>query len=765
MNRSAFFSSAKNRIFALVKMQLLKKCCKFSLCGFWSMGVAMAVIAMFTACSTAKYVPDGEYLLQQVEIKSVDKDFDAGQLRQYVKQKGNSKWFSTFKIPLGVYSLSGPDTTKWFNRLLRKIGEEPVLYDSLQMEMTKNDLLKALQNNGYMNAKVDHEVKIKGKKLKDIYTLTPGSAYLIRKMSYVIDDDSIRQLLLDHQQQFEGLQEGARFTVNGLESERNKVTAFLMDNGYYKFHKEYIRFQADTMRGSRLVDVTLHLMRYREQAGMAETLHPRYMVRNVHFVGADSSEVHIKPNTLKINTAVKPGEWYSASDVQRTYNNFGRLGAIRFTNIRFSEIPGSNELDCTIQYGVNKPSTISLQPEGTNTAGDFGAAMSITYQNRNIFRGSEMLSVQLRGAYEAITGLEGYQNQNYMEYNVESKLSFPRFAAPLLKTKFKEEVHSTSELTLSYNLQNRPEFHRRVFSAGWRYRWAKPRDKWTFKWDLVDLNYIYMPWISSTFKHEYIDSVNNRNVILRYNYEDLFIVRTGFGFTYNDGVRAIKANVETGGNLLKLASSLLNFKINTQGQQTLFNIAFAQYFKSDFDFTRAVIFDDRNSLVFHAGIGVAYPYGNSTVLPFEKRYFSGGANSVRGWRVRGLGPGSYMGRDGNIDFINQTGDMRLDFNLEYRTKLFWKFNGAFFVDAGNVWTLRDYEEQPGGQFRLDEFYQQIAVAYGLGIRLNFDYFILRFDMGMKAVNPAYESYMEHYPILYPELKRDFAFHFAVGMPF
>jgi outer membrane protein assembly factor BamA len=170
--------------------------------------------------------------------------------------------------------------------------------------------------------------------------------------------------------------------------------------------------------------------------------------------------------------------------------------------------------------------------------------------------------------------------------------------------------------------------------------------------------------------------------------------------------------------------------------------------------------------VLHAGVGIAYPYGNSNVLPFEKRYFSGGANSVRGWSVRSLGPGSYKEKDGLINFINQTGDMKLDLNAEFRTHLFWKLGGAFFIDAGNIWTLRAYEDQPGGQFKLKNFLNQIAVSYGLGIRLNFDYFILRFDAGMKAVNPSYEIDMSpHYTLVKPDLSRDFAFHFAVGLPF
>ena len=256
---------------------------------------------------------------------------------------------------------------------------------------------------------------------------------------------------------------------------------------------------------------------------------------------------------------------------------------------------------------------------------------------------------------------------------------------------------------------------------------------------LLDLNYVYMPWISETFKRDYLDDVDNRNAILRYNYEDLFIMKMGFGLTYSDGVDAIRLNVESAGNLLSGFSNTLGFKINAQGQRTFLNIAYAQYAKFDFDYTHLIRFDDRNALALHAGLGVAYPYGNSTVLPFEKRYFSGGANSVRGWGVRDLGPGKYKGNDGRIDFINQTGDLKLDLNAEYRTALFWKFEGALFLDAGNIWTLRNYAEQPGGQFKINEFYKQIAAAYGLGLRLNFDYFILRLDMGMKAINPAYES--------------------------
>ena len=375
--------------------------------------------------------------------------------------------------------------------------------------------------------------------------------------------------------------------------------------------------------------------------------------------------------------------------------------------------------------------------------------------------------MQIRGAYEAIRGLEGYRNQDFIEYSAESRLSFPRFIFPFLSSDVRRRIIATSEVTLLFDSQDRPEFHRRVLSAGWHYQWKPQHHNDSYRFDLVDLNYVFMPWISETFRNEYLENTSNSNVILRYNYEYLFILRMGFGYTYNNRRLAFKTHVETAGNLLNLTSGMFGGSKNEYGQYRVFDIAYAQYVKADIDLTKNLLAAGfRDQLVFHLGWGIAYPYGNSKVLPFEKRYFSGGANSVRGWSVRSLGPGSYKDKDGRINFITQTGDMKLDINLEYRTRLFWKFNGAIFADAGNIWTLRRYDEQPGGQLTLRSLVNDMAVSYGMGLRLNFDYFILRFDLGMKAINPAYRTEEEaHYPLIHPDLSRDLAFHFAVGLPF
>lgn len=704
---------------------------------------AITFVLAMSCCSTSNSIPEGSYSLEGIKVEADTKDLNTSGLSGYVRQLPNTKWFSLFKKP----------------------GAAPVIYDTLLAQKSCDDLQMAMQNMGYLHATVDMDNQVKGKKVKALYRLHPGEQYYIRDVKYEIQDDSVKAFLESYSDQPKSLKPGERFSVSLLNDERKRITSLLTSNGYYRFHKDFISFEVDTAANSTDVDVMMRLQRYRENSIAPAVSHPLYNIRKINYLSGDGENMHLRKKVLESNTAFAEGKPYSSEDLQKTYNNFARLQAVRYTNIRFSEVPDTTLLDCDIQISTNKPSTISFLPEGTNTAGDLGAAATLTYENRNVFHGSELFSIQARAAYEAITGLEGYSDQNYNEYGIESKLTFPRFVLPYKSTRLMSKINATSELSAAYNLQNRPEFHRRLFSAAWRYRWTDPSGKVVYRFDLLDMNYVYMPWISETFRHDYLEDVTNRNAILRYNYEDLFIMKIGFGMTFTHKTWAVRTNIETSGNLLDGLAHLTKFRTNEDGQHTLFNIAYAQFVKGDIDFSKVFDFDKNNQLAVHAAIGVAYPYGNSTILPFEKRYFSGGANSVRGWSVRSLGPGRFKGTDGRIDFINQTGDVKLDLSMEYRTNLFWKFSGAAFIDAGNIWTLRDYEDQPGGQFTFTDFYKEIAVAYGLGLRLNFGYFIVRFDLGMKAINPAYTTSKEHFPIIHPNLGRDLAFHFAVGLPF
>lgn len=722
----------------------------------------ICIVAMMIGCAETKYVDEGQYLLNKTYIVSdtVHKNINISALKGYITQTGNSRWFSTIKIPLRTYSLSGRDTTKWINRTLRSMGEAPVIYDSVASLKSCKYLRQAMMNKGYLGAYATHQlINTKKKKTDCRYTLHPGKPYFLRNVEYDIRDSVIAAITAN----IRNLAPGQQFDVDKLDAERKLITKTLVNRGYYKFNKDFISFVADTVSGQQFVDLILVLHPYRTATGQ-NTQHPCYNVGSISYQ-SDNDRQHLRQTVLENNTFVRVGRPYSAQDLQNTYRHFARLQSVRYTDISFKERADSNVIDCNIRLNANKAHTLSFQPEGTNTAGDLGAAVSLTYQNRNMFRGSELLSVELRGAFEAIRGLEGYSNSDFEEYSVETKLLFPRFIAPFLSRSFKRRTIATSEVSMLYDLQNRPEYHRRVLSLAWKYKWNDPSHHDKYQVDLVDLNYVFMPWISDKFRKDYLEDASNRNAILRYNYEDLLIMKCGFGFVYNNGNHAVKVHLESAGNLLNALSKPLNFKTNSLNQYKVFNIAYAQYAKVDLEYTKNIKLDYNNTIVMHAALGIAYPYGNSTILPFEKRYFSGGANSLRGWSVRGIGPGRYSSKDGNIDFINQTGDMKLDLNVEYRAHLFWKLNGALFVDAGNIWTLRKYDDQPGGQFRFDTFWRQIAASYGLGFRFNFDYFILRFDMGMKAINPVVEEGDDHYPIIHPKFSRDFAFHFAVGLPF
>lgn len=726
--------------------------------------IAAAII--YCGCSATRDLEDGRLMLDKVKVETIgkQKDISTSQLKNYVRQRGNSRWFLTFKIPLGVYAMAGKDST-WINRTLRSMGEAPVVFDTLMARLSCEDIKLALQNMGYLDADVSMRTEQKGKKVDIVYMLDPKEPYMVSDYQTDIGDSVIARQLAGRTPV---ILKGRQFNVNDLNMERQQITSFLQDQGYFRFHKEYITYRARKDKASKQVGLTLVLHSYQREDA-PDTLHSRYDIRHITYESGhpNDSVIHLRHHVLEENTFIKEGAPYSATALQNTYNHFGRLGAVRYTNISFQQVPDTTLLDASIMIQTNKPSTISFQPEGTNTAGDFGAAASLTYQNRNLFRGSETFSLQLRGAYEAIRGLEGYYNQDFIEYSIESRLTFPRFIFPFIKDDVRRRITATSEIALTFDSQNRPEFHRRVLSAVWRYQWKPQHHLGSYRFDLLDLNYVFMPWISKTFKDEYLENESNSNAILKYNYEDLFILKMGFGYMFNNGKTALKTNVESAGNILSLWNKLFGRVKNMYyGHYRLFNIVYAQYLKGDFEITRQIMKKSNDELVFHFGLGIAYPYGNSTILPFEKRYFSGGANSVRGWSVRSLGPGKYKDVDGKINFITQTGDLKLDLNLEYRTHLFWKFNGALFLDAGNIWTLREYEEQPGGQFTMKGLINDLAVSYGLGVRLNFDYFILRFDLGMKAVNPAYEAEEEdHYPIVSPRLSRDLAFHFAVGLPF
>ena len=740
-----------------------------------------------------RFLPQDGTVLSSVKVTSDSKYPKVSDYRNYVRQEPNSKWFNLVKVPLGIYCLQSSDTTRRIARFFRKMGEAPVVYDSLQTKQTLGSMASALQAHGYLHASVSATTEVHNRRTKLHYHLHPGVRYYIDGFKHVFDDSRIEDIVQSDSANCL-IRRGSPLDINLLETERSRVVRLLRSKGYYFVHNGFISFTADTLASNYGVLLTMNVdcpkdvdrqAAYRTYTWGKVTLNDNVQAgEQADTTFSDQMIIRYsgKPRLFRRvygdHTFVLTDSLYCEDDVTATYSSIGSLPAVDFVSLRASvSDTAAAKLDCDISVMLNKPHNISAELEGTNTAGNLGAAVVLGYNDRNLFRGSETFSVKLRGAYEAITGLEGYNNQNYIEYSAEVGLRFPSFLMPAVSKKALKRLKASSEVSLMYVSQDRPEFHRRVLTGSWTYRWLpslKPGCQ--HRLDLLSLNYIFMPWISDTFRRDYLEGDDPHYAVLRYSYENLFIMKTAYSFVYNslkgrasgnlyqtNGYQ-LKLGAEIAGNVLYAASKLLKSSTDASGRYNIFNVAYSQYVKFDFDYAKSFVINDRNSIAIHSAFGIAFPYGNSDVLPYEKRYFAGGANSVRGWGVRELGPGSYSGRDGKIDFINQTGDLKLDLSVEYRSFLFWKLHGAAFIDAGNVWTLRNYLEQPGGQFAFNKFYKQIALSYGLGLRLNFDYFILRFDGGMKAINPAFTG-SGKYPIVHPKFSRDFTFHFAVGLPF
>jgi hypothetical protein len=398
--------------------------------------------------------------------------------------------------------------------------------------------------------------------------------------------------------------------------------------------------------------------------------------------------------------------------------------------------------------------------EGTYTDGFWGIGTSVSTVNKNAFNHAESLSTQVKAAFEWQNGIWA------RDLGAQIGLKLPRFVFPVGSFDFKRNIHANTEFHTNFLHQFRPgEFTSTNISAGMKYFWNK--NGFLHNLDLVNLSYVYFPDISTAFKEAFI----NTGLYNRYNYEDHFIMRTGYSGSYTtfsinrpmQNYRSFNYSLETAGNLLYGINHLFDSEIDADGSYKLFNIRYAQYVRGEFNVSSNQIIDKNNRFVYHFGLGIGIPFGNADIIPFERRFYSGGANSVRGWNESRLGPGVYKENllAPTRDF-NQVGDIKLDMNMEYRVKLFYLFEGALFLDAGNIWTIQDYPEQPGGVFKFDSFMNQIAIAYGAGIRMDFSFFIARFDFGMKLFDPVLPR-RDKWRI--KPSNEDFAFHIAIGYPF
>lgn len=771
----------------------------------------ISFVSILVSCSSTKFVGNGEYLLDKVEIITDTKSYKSNELKPYLRQQPNFKVFGLMKWQLYVYDWSGRNEKKWLNKQLRRMGEAPVIMDTMLVDQSTSELKRFFINKGYVNAEVSASIDTsKPKKALVTYWVTTNQPYRIHTYTMNLDDpkiDGIARLKAPRRSVLSAafrtssddytslIKDSALFDRDLLDKERQRITTLLRRRGYYTFNRDYLSYIADSSSNRNIVDLDMYLKPYRLQkanGAVIDTLHRQYYIKDVNIVtdydpltleenslfSSDTvrsgdidilygkSGRSIRPGVLRKSNFIIPGKLYNERNVEQTYSSFAALRALRNVNIRFTEEEERDtmKLNCTILTSPAKLQGFGVDIEGTNSNGDLGFASSLNYQHRNLFRGAEIFSAKIRGAYEALT--QQSENNSYWELGAEASVMFPRFLFPFLTQDFRRKLRATTELKLSYSFQTRPEFQRAILSGGWSYIWQDRNNtqaRHIFK--LLDIDYVQLPKMDSTFKASLPEST------LLYNFTDQFIVSSGYTYSFNNynpqnrqrNTHSVRLSFEMAGNLLYAFSKLTHAKPDDEGRYKLFGINYAQFLKGDVDFSKSIVLDSRNKLAFHIGVGVGYPYGNTKMLPFERSYFSGGANSVRGWSVRSLGPGG-MPIDSVKSFAQQVGDIRLDMNVEYRTKLFWKFEMAAFVDAGNIWTFHKDKSRPNGNFDFSRFYKEIAVSYGLGLRLDFDFFLIRFDTGMKAYNPQ-QSGDKRWAILHPNFKNNFAWHFAVGYPF
>lgn len=759
------------------------------------------LVGCFYGCRSTKFVPEGEYLLDRVRIESDVPDYRQTDLKPYVRQQPNYKMFGLYKTMLHVYSLSGRDSARWYNRAIRKIGEEPVIFDATLVDKTENEIRKLLVNRGYIHAEVSSEAILKNRKAQVVYHIRGNTPYRIRKYTASVGDSIIRNELYgdrgEPHQEISGeasslrvplIQEGGLFDRNRLDAERDRLTTLLQNRGYFEFTKANITYDADSSLHCHAVDLKLKLNLTNDSTGNAAGRKYYYdrvflyldydplqiddpndysdeksITHNGYTVFYTGRKPSLNPRTLFHNCFIVPGEQYSQIREEFTYTSFSHLQALNNIQIQYDGKLRNDSalLDCHILTLPAKRQTFSYAIEGTNTTGDLGVATSVGYTHRNLFRGAETFNFRLRGAYEA---MNTFANP-YWELGSEASILTPKILFPFAEPGFLRQMQTSTEFSLSYNYQTRPEYDRTLLSGGIRYQWqGRSRQAATHRFDILDIDYVYLPRKDSTFMSklptnaEYFGYTNQFIAGMSYT-----LYHSTFDNRKQTNTHSLRFSVESAGNLLQGIGSLLDWSKDAVGAYQLFKTPFAQFIKADFDYTKSIVIDRQNSIAWRIGGGIGYPYGNSKMLPFEKRYYSGGANSVRAWQVRELGPGSYLPSQTST-FFNQSGDIKFDLNVEYRSHFFWKVETAVFIDAGNIWTIRDYEGQEGGTFRLNSFYKQIAVGYGLGLRLDFDYFLIRFDCGEKAYDPARQGW-DRWALLHPNLSNNFAWHIAVGYPF
>jgi hypothetical protein len=759
-------------------------------------------LLLVSSCNPTKYVPEGQTLLDKNHI-SVGKDgIKKGDLQPYIRQKPNKKIFGS-RFHLGLYNLSNIEKERWPHSWLRNIGEEPVIYDPDATERSREQIQSYVASKGYFDSRVSDSTKVAKRKSEVFYNVDLKTPYTIRNLYYEFADTMIQKLF-----NFDSvnclIERGRPYDVDVLQAERTRFERFIKDRGFYGFSNEHIYFRVDSTIGNRQINVYYGIRNFLslDDYGRPQYVpHSVYRIKNIYiypdFVpkevleGGESYTQSLdtivykdyyfvtprRKSDLKYDLILqalylKPGSIYNVTNTEQTQNHLMSLRTFRLVNIFFREEEDSDRggsdvlhLDCFVQLTLLDQQSYKIELEGTNTTGDLGGALNLIYQHKNLFRGAELFNLKLKGAYEALSQNDTIRKlRSTQEYGIETSLRFPKFLLPVLKAeRFVKRYNPSTTIVAAYNYQKMPFYTRTMANASFGYNWNAGPYR-THIVNPLQLNLVNLLWIDDRFQAK-IDTTS----YLAYSYRDVMILGTNYSFIYNNqkiqksrDYWFFRFNVESSGNLLAAVSNVSGLK-KEDGSYNIFGQPFAQYFRADIDLRYNVILNEASSIVYRGFLGIGIPYGNSKAIPFEKQYFGGGANGIRAWQVRSLGPGSFLHQE--TGFVNQTADIKLEANAEYRFKLFWILEGALFLDAGNIWTYNEDESRPGSKFEFKYLLDDMALGTGTGLRFDFKFVIGRLDMGMKLRDPSIRGSSWIMTNRKYNFRDDFTFVLGIGYPF
>lgn len=717
--------------------------------------ILMAAVAAMLAssCSTTRVLAPGEYRLVKNEIVvEGDKGFNTSLVQSYIRQKADP-----WNPMLYVYNWSGKGEGA-FAKFFRKIGTPPLIYDPEMLNASAENIEKRLEYLGYYGSSVSTDVTVHKKKVKAVYNIRPGKRYSISDFTYELPErgDIAEDYLKDTSNVM--IKRGDYLSESSLEAESARSAAYLRKIGHYGFSKNYYFFEADTTAEDGTAKLRMQIREYTRN----ETPNEATVLSRNHF-----GEVNVfYPESFRINdrlirqlNTIFPGDPYSEDAVSRTYSRLSSLRSISSVTIELNQ-RDSSVVDCNINLTPARRHGFTVGIEAsTNSSGLLGISPELSFFDRNAFHGGELLNLGFMGKFQFKPG----DNVRSTEFGVSAGISLPRFVGVPV-SRFKGSVPRT-DIKASYNYQNRPEYTRNIISTSYGYTGVSG-----------NLYYQLYPLQLGVVKIFNMDAsfyeTLQENPFMLNAYQDHFDLGTGTQIYYstNSDVNPKTSyhyasfNFALAGNVLSAFKSAMRKDENGAGM--LWRTPFSQYVRGELSLGKTWRFgkNDGFGIATRLLAGAGFAYGNSEVLPFEQHFYAGGASSLRGWQARSVGPGTVKPKKTFI-IPNQTGDMRLEANLEFRFPAFWKIYGAAFIDAGNIWTLQSGAKGDPGRLRADSFLSSIAADWGLGLRLDLNFILVRIDAGFQIHDPAEDPGHRWVPCR-DWVKRDnFAVHFGVGYPF